>query len=318
MIWGYHYFRKHPYPLKKTGGWKTFSFPFGAWLVTFFRSDFFNFQHYGKISPSLVDSERSRWNGLHSNLLKSSGRQTNNTNEIHNKNWNFEEETKLKKEDNPSTIPITKGSTSSSHMINGPRKTEKRLHLCTCPKVQWMVWMVWVCERPAKSIKLEKTPNNSACAFAWTISVPCAYGICIIRATRPRWVALPVPILAESVKVGQSGHSQDVRSAAVTLHVISKNLPTPELKISTTTAVTRDQASRILIGIDRKHPTSTLAYAPHILMKCQMAYLMRWHNPGSQLAGSFQVVSKYLSPLHHPAVNSLNQRPQLSHFSNQP
>jgi len=97
--------------------------------------------------------------------------------------------------------------------------------------------------------------------------------------------------------------------------LISKNLPTPELKISTTTAVTRDQASGILIGIDRKHPTSTFAYVPHILMKCQMAYLMRWHNPGSQLAGSFQVVSKYLSPLHHPAVNSLNQRPELIHFS---
>ena len=131
-----------------------------------------------------------------------------------------------------------------------------------------MVWMVWMCERPAKSKKLEKTSKNSACAFAWTISVPCAYGICIIRATRPRWVALPVPILAESVKVGQSGHSQDMRSAAVTLECSS----------------------------------------PKIYQPLSWKYLRPLPSQG-------QVVSKYLSPLHHPSVNSQNQRPELIHFS---
>ena len=128
----------------------------------------FNFQHYRKISPSLVVTERSRWNGLHSNLLKSSGRQTNTTNEIHNKNWNFESETKLKKEDNPSTIPITKGSTSSSRMINGPpknRKTPASLHLPQGPMDGLDGLNVW----KAREIKkLEKTPKKSACAFAWT------------------------------------------------------------------------------------------------------------------------------------------------------
>ena len=94
------------------------------------------------------------------------------------------------------------------------------------------------------------------------------YSICIIRATRPRWVALPVPILAESVKVGQSGHSQDVRSAAVTLECSS----------------------------------------PKIYQPRSWKYLRPLPSQG-------QVVSKYLSPLHHPSVNSNNQRPELIHFS---
>ena len=78
-----------------------------------------------------------------------------------------------------------------------------------------------------------------------------------------------------------------------------------------------------LLGTDQKHPVQpTLAYVPQPLTTWDIfIYLYQIPNaiphemaqPWFQPAGSFQMVPKYLSPLHHSSV-----KPLLILFSNQP
>ena len=91
---------------------------------TFFWSDFFNFQHYRKISPSLVVKERSRWNGVHSNLFKPSGRQTNTTNEIHNTNWNLNKKQNEKRRITLPTYPLPKDQPQVHTGSTAPEKSK--------------------------------------------------------------------------------------------------------------------------------------------------------------------------------------------------
>ena len=124
------------YPLKKRGGWKKI---FSFW--TFFWSDFFNFQHYRKISPSLVDSERSRWNGVHSNLFKPSGRQTNTTNEIHNTNWNLNKKQNEKRRITLPTYPLPKDQPQVHTWSTAPEKPKNACISVPAPRSNgWFGW----------------------------------------------------------------------------------------------------------------------------------------------------------------------------------